>query len=83
MSSNFAHSRKFNQSANPNQLVQNRIGDVGEGVHDNDGKKLNETLEMDGWDGSIDRADPNSEVFSWGCDKYGQLGLGEDIHLLK
>jgi hypothetical protein len=63
--------------------VQNRIEDVREGIEDIAENKLNETLEMDGWDGSIDRADPNSEVFSWGCDKYGQLGLGENIHLLK
>lgn len=27
----------------------------------------------------IDRSDPHSEVFSWGCDAAGQLGLG-DIH---
>ena len=26
----------------------------------------------------IDRHDPNTEVFSWGCDRNGQLGLGQE-----
>jgi hypothetical protein len=28
---------------------------------------------------TIERDDPNTEVFSWGCDQSGQLGLGS-IH---
>lgn len=28
----------------------------------------------------IARDDPNTEIFSWGCDNKGQLGLGDQVH---